>query len=182
MNAMQDWEEKAIPLPNECSRLYDYLGTVTAIGRGSISIQQPGRHPEQFVLSSWLAAGLPPADPTSLQRPTTPDSKAYTPLPPGGPAFWYRLKDVQLGDTVIIRFGRVDKVNICDAICIIRRPGGRVPPAPQEETSGMRHSEWANAWQDWEEQGTPLPNKYAQHRPSDLALPLPAVIIPRASR
>lgn len=50
---------------------------------------------------------------------------------------------------------------VCWAICIERRPGGRVPEAPgQEPDDNNKHHECMNAHQDWEERGIPLPDKY----------------------
>jgi len=47
-------------------------------------------------------------------------------------------------------------------VCIYRRPGGRVPPAPDESPDqAYRWHERMNADQDLEEKGIPLPSKYA---------------------
>lgn len=70
----------------------------------------------------------------------------------------YRLADVKIGDVVRLRFERTDTYNIVDAICISSRPGGKVPAAPaQPKDVKMAFHEVAQAYQDWEEKGIPLP-------------------------
>lgn len=73
----------------------------------------------------------------------------------------YRLADVRAGDEVSITCERVDGVDHCATIQIERRPGGRVPVAPGQKP-GDRDvwHEQANAYQDFEERGIPLPEKY----------------------
>ena len=85
-------------------------------------------------------------------------------MPPGAAiSDTYRLSDLKLGDEVSIRYQRVGKVAVCQTIQIKSRPGGRVPPAPGEgkvpEHFGPYH-EYANALQDLQEKGIPLPVKY----------------------
>ncbi|MBX9580931.1 MAG: hypothetical protein K2X87_11535, partial [Gemmataceae bacterium] len=73
----------------------------------------------------------------------------------------YRLSDVRVGDLVFIevRYDRDEPV--CWAISIERRPGGRVPVAPgQKPDDNIKHHEVMNTYQDWEERGIPLPDKY----------------------
>lgn len=68
--------------------------------------------------------------------------------------FTYPLSDVKVGDKVSIMYSRVDGTDICDGICIRRRPGGKVPPASGEPAD--RKSRWhdnANESQANEEKG-----------------------------
>ena len=74
----------------------------------------------------------------------------------------YRLADVRVGDEVSLSNKLVDGVWVCREILIRRRPGGRVPPMPGEgpnPRAGPYH-ERMNAYQDYEDFGTPLPAKY----------------------
>jgi hypothetical protein len=76
--------------------------------------QVPAPPPRKFPLSSLLAEG-----------------KAYTKR---GPEHSYRIADVKLGDWVEVTYHkRPDKTDCCDNICIWRRPGGTVPPAPDDK-------------------------------------------------
>src|SRR5205807_144424 len=51
----------------------------------------------------------------------------------------YRLSDVRAGDRVSIFYNqRINGVETCNAICIRRRPGGLVPPAPGEDQTRLR--------------------------------------------
>lgn len=74
---------------------------------------------------------------------------------PASSATRYYLRDVHVGDKVDVCFDRIDGVYICNGVSILRRPGGRVPPSrdPRQST----HHKWANAHQDFEEKGIPLP-------------------------
>lgn len=79
-----------------------------------------------------------------------------------GAKFTYRLKDVRVGDEVLLwmEHGR-HYTDLCANICIRRRPGGRVPQAPGEEPGEERpHHERMQAAQDWEEHGMPFPAKF----------------------
>ena len=72
----------------------------------------------------------------------------------------YRLKDVRVGDRVYLML-RQDVPDVCATVRIERRPGGVVPPAPWWPTDAPNpHHEYLNAWQAFEEKGTPLPEKY----------------------
>ncbi len=79
----------------------------------------------------------------------------------GSPDDTYRIRDVKLGDRVLITFDRRNGINTCKTIRITRRPGGDVPPAPGEKpTAFHKHHEQANADQQWEENRLPYPRKY----------------------
>ncbi|MBX9580863.1 MAG: hypothetical protein K2X87_11195 [Gemmataceae bacterium] len=75
----------------------------------------------------------------------------------------YRPADVRVGDEVNLVFVPEPAGNeeVFWGMQIERRPGGRVPPAPADRP-GDRDPwhERANAYQDWEERGIPLPDKY----------------------
>ena len=96
----------------------------------------------------------------------------------------YRLTDVRVGDLVMIKCRLDGGVNICDTICILRRPGGRIPPAPGERAgSQIKHHERAQAFQDLEEKGIPIPDRIlpswelAARRAKNA--PMPREVIPR---
>lgn len=72
----------------------------------------------------------------------------------------YRLKDVKVGDEVVIIFKRVKGDYICTQISIQRRPNGRVPPSPLAISAANPWHEQANAFQDSEILKIPLPEKY----------------------
>ena len=73
----------------------------------------------------------------------------------------YRLVDVKVGDRVSITCLKLNEELRCETICIQRRPGGRVPPCPDEKPDSLlKWHERANAYQDFEEQGIPLPARF----------------------
>lgn len=74
----------------------------------------------------------------------------------------YRLSDVKVGDKVTLTIQVIDGRYTCTNITINRRPGGRVPLAPLDDlpNDDSHHDERANAYQDLEERGIPLPDKY----------------------
>lgn len=73
----------------------------------------------------------------------------------------YRITDVRVGDRVSIEYDRRNGVDICQTICIDRRPKGDVPPAPGERPDSFhKWHELENANQDWEENRAPYPRKY----------------------
>jgi hypothetical protein len=77
------------------------------------------------------------------------------------PANTYRVTDVRVGDWVSIEYERRNGVDVCKALCIDRRPGGRIPPAPGEKPDAFnKYHEQANARQDWEEKRIAYPRKY----------------------
>lgn len=115
-------------------------GSTTVVRRR----EQPHR---KYILSDVLRAGYP-----GIGR-------------HGGLDYTYRTKDLQIGDLIDMQL----EVNfydypICEAIKIYRRPGGSVPPAPGEverqKEKPLKRPMWherANALQDWEEKGIPIP-------------------------
>lgn len=73
----------------------------------------------------------------------------------------YRVSDLCVGDWVTIEYDRRNGVDYVRTICIDRRPGSLVPPAPGEDPNAFRkHHEKANADQAWRENRTPYPRKY----------------------
>jgi hypothetical protein len=136
-----------------------YNGIVVAVAKDSITIVRYGdEHPRRLIACEELAAG-------GFKR-------------VGADSYTYRLADVQEGDNINIQCRWVHGVEICDAICIRRRPGGRVPPAPGEDPTVMLPwHELTNAYQDREEKGIPLPWGQSEIAPA----PRPAMpLIPPA--
>lgn len=88
--------------------------------------------------------------------------------------YTYRLADVRVGDRVSVRFLSTDLFNLVDGISILRRPGGKVPPAPSEPLNiSAKHHEKMQAWQDWEDEGIPLPYKHHPGGPWPQLAPAP---------
>lgn len=122
-------------------------GKVTALSETIIRIQKGDEEGITFTFSAVLVANQIP----KVARDRTVSSHET-----------YRPCDVRVGDIVEIVRNRKDGVDICESILILRRPGGRVPQAP-----GQKHDpenpQWswhfvANAQQDLEEKGIPLPD------------------------
>lgn len=113
--------------PLEGSVQNGYTGFVTEVTRNSITIQwttTPGEKPKKFAVSETLAAGKVPKEPR--QRPGERHTYRVS------PSEMYRLTDVKVGDAVFIDYARINGVDICDHICIVKRPDGLVPPLPKE--------------------------------------------------
>lgn len=114
------------PIPKTDTVCVAYWGEVVEITKKSITIQPPSRNlrPQTFDLSEALAEGRIPNTPRII------------PTRPGGykvsPNCMYRLKDVRVGDLVSIEYAKIQDRVICDHISIQKRPGGRVPPLPEE--------------------------------------------------
>jgi hypothetical protein len=77
-----------------------------------------------FALSDSLASGAVPSEARFLPGRTS----AYK----VSPSAMYRLKDVEVGDLVMIYYSSFNNRLTCDHISILRRPSGRVPPLPEE--------------------------------------------------
>src|SRR5262245_37936298 len=124
--------------------------TVTEITKTSVSVQESkDQKPRTFAVSETLAAGKVPMKPREI---VIPNHRVV----PGGlyvpPTFMYRLTDVKVGDRVAIFYAQVGGEDICDHICILKRPGGRVPPLPKEAENLMNPAEMWKA----ENPGKPL--------------------------
>jgi hypothetical protein len=78
------------------------------------------------------------------------------------PADAYRIQDVKVGDGVDIRFDQVDGIDTCTEIRISRRPGDLVPPSPDDrgDIKGLKYHEYQNAYNEWLDNGTPIPDKF----------------------
>jgi hypothetical protein len=173
-----------------------YWGTVTAVGKTSITVQfpNPKLKPKTFSVSEVLAAGQIPMAPRPRPNPRG-NNNYYV-----GPTSMYRLTDVKEGDWVMIHYARIDGSDICDHVCIEKRPGGRVPPLSDEAEELMRPAPsppWAknplraryipyhermNAYWDLEDRGIPYPEKFGTERrfpvapaPREVKLAPPAV-------
>ena len=81
-----------------------------------------------------------------------------------GPNHMYKASDVRAGDKILVYTARYDGVEEIQSISILRRPGGRVPPS-HENPPDYKHHERMNAFQDLEERGIPLPEKYQPKPP-----------------
>lgn len=114
------------PLPMNDAGGVPYWGIVTEIGRDSISVRidLPSEQPKRFPLSETLAAGKVPTKARSIPGRQQPYSVM--------PSDMYRITDVRVGDSVIIRYSFIDGIIQCDHVSITRRPGGRIPPIPDE--------------------------------------------------
>ncbi len=163
-------------------------GIVTAVTKDSITIEKPespqmvqeigpdgmGRWvmklspalpPKRFAVSEDLAAGRVPKNPRATDRPR--------PVYRVQDTYMYRLTDVKVGDWVCILYARVDGVDICDHIHIVKRPGGRVPPLPEGvvEKSQIPYHERMNAYWDLEDKGIAYPEKFGHMRRWPIAPP-----------
>lgn len=153
-------------------------GTVTEVGSDSITIQ-PGESKESVFRFNERGERVevvtrltPPRPPIKL-----PLGKALAtgerPMPP---PHSYGLKDVKVGDRVTIEISHANEIASCQAICIKRRPGGLIPPAPGDKMKIAWH-ERCQAEQDFEEKGTPIPEKFKAsnpHKPTDPGDLIPA--------
>jgi hypothetical protein len=166
-----------------------YWGVVTEVTKNSITIQGSDEWPKTFPVSETLAAGKVPMEPRRV---------------PGwereyhvSESYMYRLTDVKVGDWVSIGYAYLGGVSICDHICISKRPGGRVPPLPDEAEAlrnpvaiwkadhpgrpvppGLNkilyipYHEYMNAHWDLEDKGIPYPEKFGDARRFPVA-PMP---------
>ena len=147
-----------------------YWGTVTGITKDSITVQHEKDQPKKFAASETLAAGKVPMEPRHVV------GRSHDYLVPA--SSMYRLTDVKVGDRVTIRYAHLDGVSICDHICIHKRPGGRMPPLP-EEAEALRggrprpgspkrlyipYHEYMDAYWDLEDKGIPYPEKFGYMR------------------
>jgi len=186
---------KPRPEPKTDTAGSSYWGKVTEITKRSISIQfdnQKDQKPKKFLLSETMPAGKIPTEPRLMPGPRIPFTYRVS------PTAMYRITDVKLGDWVAIKYAHVGDLNICDHICIQKRPGGRVPPLPEEAEALAKPSppppgrpagppyipyhERINAYWDLEDKGIPYPEKFGKKRrfpvgpmPRKLTLDTPAI-------
>jgi len=176
--------------PKEGQVNITYWGVVTELTNDSITIQfdrQKDRKPKPFRVSETLAAGKIPMEPRKYASPVGP--RAYLVFPDA----MYRLTDVKVGDWVGIKYARVRGVDICDHISIHKRPGGRVPPLPEEVEALLKptapgllaryipYHEMVNARWDLEDKGIPYPEKFGVNRRFPIA-PMPRAVEPQISQ
>lgn len=134
--------EIAPPRPRVQAIEQSCTGFVVAVGRDFITVQgEKIGPPQRFAVCPALAAGRYIPGINSAER--------------------YGLSDVALGDIVGLRYDRIDDVDVCQRLWVRRRPGGRIPPArdPDPRDSFPPH-ELFQAYQDFEEKGTPLPERF----------------------
>jgi len=168
-----------------------YWGSVTELTKDSITIQFPvaSEKPKKFALSDTLKNGKIPMEP----RPLESSKGKYRVLP----YQMYRVTDVKVGDVVGISFAHFGELDICDHINIHKRPGGYVPPLPEEAEALLRpaptpprpsgkpsrpyipYHEMTNARWDLEDKGIPYPEKFGENRRFPIApMPREAIIRP----
>lgn len=190
----EKWSKPPGPPPRDGTR-YLYGGTVTDVTKSSITIQWPGEQPKSFAVSEDLTAGRVPMK--GRVMPNTP--RGYSVMP----QFMYRLTDVKVGDMVVIYHAHIGNLDICDHICIQKRPGGRVPPLPEEaeklinpveiikaklppgtplpkslrDAVYIPYHEKQNAYWDLEDKGIPYPEKFGEMRRWPAA-PMPREVKP----
>ncbi len=184
--------------PKEGTVNWPYWGSITEVTKDSVTIEYKGEKPQKFVVSETLASGGVPRNPR-LQPGRTQGYHV-------SPTEMYRLIDVKVGDFVMITCARIGGVDICDHIKIWRRPGGRVPPLPDEaewlasiegsfsekgrasltpellakiramDGKRIRYHEQMNAYWDLEEKGIPYPEKFGADRRWPIA-PMPRELV-----
>lgn len=136
-------------------------GMVTAVGKRTIVAQAQEQKILQYnAKGEFVRTIVIPAQPPRTFT-------AIGPLAEGGyikaghPSDQYRLSDVRVGDMVGFDWRRVGEVYEIHYVRISRRPGGRVPPSPGEMPDAkIKYHERVQSLQDWEEKGTPIPDKY----------------------
>ena len=185
---------KPPPEPTIDSRNSLYSGTVTEVTKTSISIRwSSDDKPKKFSVSETLAAGKVPIEARAIAIPNQKvvPGRGFVP-----PQFMYRLTDVKVGDLVAIFYAHLGEEDICDHICIQKRPEGRVPPLPEEAEKLLNPAEivksklppgaWRpdpnlqyipyherkNAYWDLEDKGIPYPEKFGRDRRFPIA-PMP---------
>jgi hypothetical protein len=154
---------KTTPVPAIMSRteyMWEYTGQVTAVDEFSITIRAWGEEPKRFPAAGKLAG----------QQPIEPEQGSG-----------YVLSDVRVGDLVSIRYytsHRRGILEVCLEVKIWRRPGGKIPPWPGDgdpltNERGTRFHQRMQAYQDWEEKGIPIPEKFRPVPTGMLAVPFP---------
>ncbi len=161
---------------------YTYMKVVWSPGpdrvRQEVKTVIPDQPPKRFRVSATLAAGGIPRQPSTVDRFGNGYNVAEFQM--------YRLTDVKVGDWVEIVYSRVGGVDICDHICIVKRPGGRIPPLPpgverprRSPASPPLYHEFWNAYWDKEDKDNPHPEKWGNLRPLSEALARPLAPDPR---
>lgn len=164
VNKESDKKEIKIPRAPVLKMVGTIEGQVAALDNGTIEIKvlffeteswagakmtvgNMDDRPRRVKLSDDLAAGLRPV-PRSYDITTRHDS------------YMYSCKEIKVGDIVSVKAIQIDGVETGDCIQILRRPGGKVPPDYKNRGGERAHHLQMQAWQDYEEKGTPLPEKF----------------------
>lgn len=69
----------------------------------------------------------------------------------------YRVEDVRVGDHVEVGVWKEGNIHYVVQICILKRPGGRVPESPRERQAPATYARMQNAKNDFEDRGIPVP-------------------------
>ena len=89
----------------------------------------------------------------------------------------YQPSDVRVGDVVWLDYYHTNGQDLCREFIIYRRPGGKIPPWPGDAelktTPEARHHARVQAYQDWEEKGTPIPARYQPVPSKGIGVPYP---------
>ncbi|MBN9522871.1 hypothetical protein J0H58_30880 [bacterium] len=102
------------------------------------------------------------ADLPTRRFPATPELRNGAPhsaIPTAGHRHCHLLADVRVGDEVTLYLTGPSGKEECVWVGIRRRPGGRVPPSQHQNVFGET-IERCNAYQDHEENGTPIPDRF----------------------
>lgn len=130
--------ERKIP-PEQDFEGFSFRGFVTSLSENGMRLHQIGQQSRILVFSEQLKNG----------RYHSTDA-----------AYKFRVSDIQNGDIVWAKFDRKNRVLICQYVCIWRRPSGRVPRSQQSPYEIVQFHERANAAQDFEMHGIPIPEKF----------------------
>jgi hypothetical protein len=167
---IQQPAQQPVVAPNAMIRpQHSNVGTVTQIGPDSITISFHATVETEVNLDpdgravSFTDRLIPAAPPETFKF-----AQSLIDGKPGkcfGESFSYRITDVQVGDHVMIGRSSLNGVDYCHMICIYRRPGGKIPPAPDDKKGKYVHRkyqwhEYYQARQDFEEKGIPIPDKF----------------------
>ena len=170
---------KPPPEPKNDAGGVPYWGVVKEIAKDSITIQFATDKPKRFPVSETLAAGKVPKEPTPIPGRRDPYLVPASKM--------YRFTDVKVGDWVAISYSSIGGVVTCDHICIQKRPGGRIPPLPDEAEALRRkapnyipYHEYWNAYWDLEDKGIPFPEKFGYMRRFPVA-PMPREVKPNTT-
>ena len=120
--------------------------TVISPTGAEVAIRECDQPARTFVFSAQLAAG---GYPKGLS-----------------PADSYRVQDVKVGDGIAIRYDWLADKQVCTQLRIFERPGGRVPPSPNDpgDAQGIKFHERQNAVNDWADKGIPIPDRFLSPR------------------
>jgi hypothetical protein len=140
----------------------------TVVTKDSITVRYLNWPPKTFPVCEALARGqfqTWPRIAPGVARPYTPSATSL-----------YRLTDVKVGDWVNIRYARIGGKDVCDHISINKRPGGKVPPLPEEAEDLLRpppigpadppyipYHEKRQAYWDCLDEGIPIPAHFPEH-------------------